>query len=69
MAEHGGAEYVRCPAPECRATIKVSSDLPVGVYCCMCKAVEVRLERPHNGPAMLSLSDGTNAPAPGSMGP
>jgi len=54
-SDQTAADFVRCPAPECRATIKVRCDLPVGVYACMCKAVELRLERPHNSPPWLSL--------------
>jgi hypothetical protein len=48
---------VECPHPDCRGQIKIGAGLPAGVYDCICRTVEVRLEWSADGPS-LALATG-----------
>ena len=52
---------VECPHPDCHGMIKIGPDLPPGVYDCICRYVEVRLEWSDAGPT-LALTERCTCP-------
>jgi len=60
---------VECPHPDCKGQIKIGSDLPAGVYDCICRTVEVRLEWSPSGPTLSLSGPARYLPPPAATNP